>query len=458
MSRKYCGSMDSLRLRVKRNFTILFSGGAVASLFGFAALTFNARALGPELLGVLALLQAFVAVMSRLFSFENWQAVLKFGAEAKAAGDSSLLRDVVVLGFLYDLTGAVVATIVGIGIVYTGADWFDIEQAYQHYAALFALTLLFGATSSASGLLRLFGRFGLMTSIQVAASFLGALGALVLWLVEATFPLYVIFYSGLIALQACAVLGASLVLWRSLRLPSLCSPINNKAMCKQFWGFSWSTWGVGTLNVLRQNADLFAVTAMLGPAAAGIYKFAAQLASLVSRFGDPMRQVMFPEIATLVASADLVRLRRILVRAFLAGLAFLFVVTIGVIVFGDVAIYVVGGREFSEAYWPLTSLVFAFGLTVAGFFFQPAVVTLIGPGYFLFSTIIGTFFFFPVLYLGLVNFGIAGAALSHIIFGVIWFLLNAVWVARRLNVRLPDIAEAMREFVFFVLKPIRNRV
>jgi hypothetical protein len=96
--------------RVRRNVVILLTGNGIASLLGFAALTFNARALGPEQLGILGLLQAFVVVTS-VFSFDTWQPVIKFGAEAQAAEDGERLRDIVMFGFVYDLAGALAATL-----------------------------------------------------------------------------------------------------------------------------------------------------------------------------------------------------------------------------------------------------------------------------------------------------------------------------------------------------------
>ena len=447
----------SMFSRVRRNVAILLGGNGIASLLGFAALAFNARALGPELLGILALLQAFVGIVSKLFSFDTWQPVLKFGAEAQAANDDARLRDVVVLGFLYDLAGAVAATVVGFAIVAFGLPFFGIEPQYQVFATAFAATLLFGATSSATGLLRLFGRFGLITGIQVGASAIGLVAAAALWLFNAPFSAYVVIYAGLNAAQSCAVLVVVTTLWRRHRLPTLFAPrFEDRALRRAFLQFSWSTSALSTINVLRQNADAFIIAVILGPAATGLYKVASQIASLINRFGDPLQQALFPEIAGLIATGDLGRLRRILVRAFFAGMALLTVLVAGTAIFADLAVRVVGGADYAAAAAPLLWLALAYGLSVAGFYIRPTVVTLIGPVFHLITYLVATAAFIPALYFGISAFGIAGAGLSQVAFTVVWFALNAIALTNRLKITPSDFNAALRTLAGMVLSPVKS--
>lgn len=453
------GASHSMFTRVRRNVAILLGGNGIASMLGFAALAFNTRALGPELLGILALLQAFVGVVSKLFSFDTWQPVLKFGAEAHAANDNARLRDVVVLGFLYDLAGAVAATVAGFSIVAFALPIFGIEPQYQVFAAVFAATLLFGTTSSVSGLLRLFGRFGLITGIQVGASAGGLVAAVALWLFNAPFTAYVIAYASLIAAQSCAVLVVGAILWRRHRLPTLFAPcFEDRKLRRAFLQFSWSASALSTINVLRQNADVFVIASLMGPAATGLYKVAAQLASLITRFGNPLQQALFPEIAGLIAKGDLGRLRRMLAVAFLAGMALLVVIVVGAATLGDMAVQLVGGAQFTGAAAPLFWLAVAYGLSVAGFYIRPIVVNLIGPVFHLFTYLIATVAFIPALYLGVTAFGVAGAGLSQVAFTVVWFMLNGAILARRLKITSCELTEGFRKILGVVLSPLKSPV
>ena len=431
--------------RVRRNVAILLGGNGIASLLGFAALAFNARALGPDQLGVLALLQAFVVVVTSVFSFDTWQPVIKFGAEAQAANDSERLRDIVMLGFVYDLAGALAATVIGFAIVVFSLPLIGIEPQYQTFAGIYCITILFSSYSSAKGVLRLFGRFELLTAVQVGTSATSLAAAVSLWFFQAPFTAYVVTYAGLIAAQSCAIILVAIALWRSNQLPTLIAPrFNDHLLRKAFMRFSWSTSGLSTLNVVRQSADAFVLAALLGPAATGIYKIAPQIASLVSRFGDPLQQVMFPEIAGLIAQGEHLRLRRILASVFLAGMALLVVVVTGAAVGSDMAVQVVGGAAYTAAAVPLLWLACAHGLTVSGFYLRPTVVTLIGPAAYLGYNLVATVVFIPALYFGIILFGIAGAGFAQAAFTVVWFVLNAGALTKQLKITPSDFSDAFR--------------
>jgi len=439
------GATHNMFSRVRRNVAILLGGNGVASVLGFVSLAFNARALGPEQLGVLALLQAFVVVVTSVFYFDTWQPVIKFGAEAQAAKDGERLRDIVMLGFVYDLAGALAATVIGFAIVIFSLPLIGIEPQYQTFAKIYCVTILFSSYSSAKGVLRLFGRFELLTAVQVGTSATSLAAAASLWFFQAPFTAYVVTYAGLTAAQSCAIILVAIALWRSHQLPTLIAPrFNDLLLRKAFMRFSWSTSGLSTLNVVRQSADAFVLAALLGPAATGIYKVATQIASLVSRFGDPLQQVMFPEIASLIAQSEYLRLRRMLVSAFLAGMALLIVVVTGMAVIGGMAVQVVGGAAYTAAAVPLLWLTFSHGLLASGFYLRPTVVILISPATYLVYYIAATVVFIPALYFGITLFGIAGAGLSQAAFTVIWFALNANVLANRLKITPSDLKDAFR--------------
>ena len=437
-----------MSVHLRRNFVVLLSGNGLSSIFGFFTLAFNARALGPELLGVLALLQSFVVVVSSIFSFDTWQPVIKFGAEAQASKDDEKLRDIVVLGFLYDLVGAFAATAVGVAIVLFGLPFLGITSEYQYFAAIFSASIIFVSYSTAKGVLRLFGRFDLLTAIQTGISAAGLAVAVLLWHFQATFIAYVISYASLIVVQSFLIFTVVIVLWYSGDLPSLAAPrFDDQALSKAFMWFSWSTSGLSTLNVLRQHADSFVLATMLGPAATGIYKVASQIASLVSRIGDPLQQVVFPEIATLVAKSEHARLRKILVSAIILGIVSLSFVVSGAAVFGEIAIQIVGGTGYAAATIPLLWLVLSNGLAVTGFYLRPTVVTLISPEAYLYYSFIASLIFVAALYLSIDGFGIAGAGLAQVVFTIVWYFLNFSAISRRLHFKRQDFARALDDII-----------
>jgi O-antigen/teichoic acid export membrane protein len=120
-------------------------------------------------------------------------------------------------------------------------------------------------------------------------------------------------------------------------------------------------------------------------------------------------------------------------RAFIAGLVLLAVVVAGTAVFSPMVVKLVAGPDFSAASAPLLWLALAYGLSVAGFYIRPTVVTLIGPAYYLITFVLATFAFMPALYFSITNLGIAGAGLAQFSFTLVWFILNIFAIARRLQ-------------------------
>lgn len=76
------GIRDDLFRRLLHNAGWLLSGTIVATALSLGSVVIKARALGPELFGVLAVITAYVAVVERLTTFEPWVALIKYGAEA----------------------------------------------------------------------------------------------------------------------------------------------------------------------------------------------------------------------------------------------------------------------------------------------------------------------------------------------------------------------------------------
>ena len=95
----------------------------VAAGFGLVALALTARALGPELLGVLALIEAYAALVDRLVRLEPWQALIKYGADALERNERDAFRSLLKLGALLDVGGAAASAGVAAAVVLIAGPW-----------------------------------------------------------------------------------------------------------------------------------------------------------------------------------------------------------------------------------------------------------------------------------------------------------------------------------------------
>ena len=84
----------------------MLSGHLTAAALGLIALALTARALGPEQLGLLALIEAYARVVDRFIRVEPWQALIKYGADALEGDRPEDFRSLLKFGVLVDIGGA----------------------------------------------------------------------------------------------------------------------------------------------------------------------------------------------------------------------------------------------------------------------------------------------------------------------------------------------------------------
>src|SRR3546814_13964890 len=83
--------------------SVLLLGKTTQGLFAIVYTALAARALGLEAFGALVLLHGFIMAVADLARFQSWQIVLRYGAPALNAGDTSRFRRVLEFSVLLDL-------------------------------------------------------------------------------------------------------------------------------------------------------------------------------------------------------------------------------------------------------------------------------------------------------------------------------------------------------------------
>lgn len=419
---------------VRRNLLVILAGNGATAALGFATLALNSRALGPELLGTLALLQAFFALLVQLWNFDTWQVVVRHGIEARERGEARRLGAVLGLAYLYDALAAVAATLTGVALVLLVLPLLGLGPEHRTYALIFAAGALLSFNSASKGVLRLVDRQDRLTALGVAVALLTLGASALLYAVAAPFWTYVALYAALPALTTLSATWLALRAARSERLPRPApADLRDPQLRGEFRRSAWALGTLGTLATIRQNADSLVLGALLGPAAVGHYKLAAQLASLVSRLGDPLTLATYREVTALALDrAKRPVLRRLAQRGAILTFAGAAAATALALLFGDLAVRALGGAAFAGAAPALAWLVLAQGLGLHQFYARPLVLTLSGPGAFLAASLLGTALFVPVLLAGVPALGPAGAGLAQVAHQAAWLGACLVLIRRAL--------------------------
>jgi O-antigen/teichoic acid export membrane protein len=414
---------DRLLRRMLKNTSYLLSGTAGASFLGLVALALTARALGPELLGVLALIQAYIGMVDRA-RMETWPALIKYGAEALEHERRDDFKSLIKFGFLLDLATSLLATVIAVAGVYVAGWWLDWTPETMEMASLFSLVILFRTSSMPVAVLRLFNRFGLDAAQDIISAIVRVLFVAIAYMAGAGLWTFLLIILAADIINSLLLTSAAwVVLWREGYrgvMTSSCEGITQR--CPGIWGFIWS---LNAGNIARKSTrelDILFVGGMLGPAAASLYHIAKKLGEVLVLVGTPIQQAVYPELARLWVRAEAARFRRTVTQIDLGsgglGVAFLLVIALN----AELVIRLSMGAEFVEAAGPLVLQTLGVVVFLFGTALRPALFSMGMQFRFLQIVTVSTICFYITLPIAVPAFGIYGGPIAHIVYNLVWLV------------------------------------
>lgn len=430
---------DGIRRRVFGNSLVLLGGRVFTALLSLGTMALAVRTLGLENYGFLVLVHTFAIAVANIGQFQSWQAVLRYGAPALENGRAGDFRRLIRFTFLLDCASAIVAAaaaIIGAFLVGPLLGW---SPDVQRMGALYGLSVLFMATATPTGLLRLFDRFDLLAVQNGVSSLVRLVGAGIVFLIGGGLQAFLlVWFVASVAAGVTLCAGGWWVYrrrghetgdrigWVGLTLPF-----------DGIWRFVWSTNLNATANTGFLHLGTFLTGGLLGPAEAALFRIARQSANALTKPAQLLVQVIYPEFARLVASGDMGRLRALVVKSLTmaGGAAALCLVTL--VIVGPFLLQLIGGNAAQGAYPILLWLGAAALLELWAFPLEPALVSMGRAGMALGVRVVAIVVFVPVLYLltgslGLIGAGVATVLASAILlFGQLWPTLRMLRRAAR---------------------------
>jgi len=423
---------DNLFRRLVKNASILITGSVFTAGIDLVSLAVTARALGPELFGVLVLVQTYVRFVNQFVNFQSWQAIIKYGADTLTAKRTSDFRSLIKLGTSLDIIGSLLGTTFAISSVYWAGRWFEWEDSTVLMAAIYSLTILFSLSPTPTAVLRLFDRFKLLAWQRVISAAIRMAALLLAWIAGA--GIWGFFVVWMVA-QILDYLFLLTLGWRELRRQNygdaLLAPLERiSTKFPGIWKFVITTNLSSSIRLGARELDVLIVGGVIGSAAAGIYKVAKQFAGVPVRFADPLQQAIYPDMARLWAEGQIAQFRRTLIRmGVLCGLGGI-AIWLGFLLLGEWVIRLTVGPEYISAYEILLVYMLGINLFMFGIAFRPTVLSMGHPGRILQIYIISTIMYLVALVLLLGHLGLMGAAVANIVFHSIWFVTMSlsIWV------------------------------
>lgn len=405
-----------------RQIAHLASGNASAIGIGMVTLALMAHMLGPALLGLLAMVEAYGRFVDQVIRLETWQAVVRYGAAELEAGDEARFAELVGFGIALDIIGALAAGAIALLAIPLVGDWIGWGAEARAMAGFYAIAVAFGISSTPVGVLRLFERFAVIAWIDPALAVLRLIAVALVWVLGGSiWELLAI----AIAVPCLQRVGLAAMAWRELRRrgyrvrPRFGALVRTRSF-EGIWAFILSANGAVLVRKSTQELDILAVGAVAGPIGAGIYQLVRKFTLAAMKAGAMLQQVVFPDLARLWARRDLhgfaTAIRHTELLTLGVGVAFV----IGVIFAGDIAIRLIAGPEFEDAEGPLIVQSVAALLFLAGSALRPALMTMGLQPKVLGIAIVAGVAFFVALYVATPALGVSGAGVAHIVFNLLW--------------------------------------
>ncbi len=333
-----------------RNLGWLLASRGVLALLSLVYLGVATRTLGAADFGRFALITGASQAIALLVGFQTWQIVVRYGVDHVNSNDddglAALLRACLGLDTLSALAGIALAVLI---LAVWGED-FGITPDLMRATLLFAIVQLVTIRSTPLGVLRLRDRFSLSAladSMTPITRFIGA------GLAFAFLPTIEGFLLAWAAAELVTAGAYWIILARTgdLALLGRKPPADRRLLADNpgLFRFTLSTNASATLSLSTKHVPLLLVGGYVGPAAAGAFRLAFQIAQALAKLSQLLARAAFPEIVRAVRSPAAQRLPRMLARLFWASSAAALVILVLVGLAGKPILILVGGRSFSDA-------------------------------------------------------------------------------------------------------------
>lgn len=400
--------------RILANTGWLLGGKGVGAVLSLAYLAIVTRTLGVADFGRFALVLSAANVIKTLVSFDSWQIVVRYGQPHLTEGNGDALNRVLRFCILIDLASAVAGGLIAAAIILLFSTQLGIgpDMGWQVWA--FCMVMMITIRSSPTGILRLFDRFDSAAFAETMIPVGRMIGAAVALAIMPDISGFLIAWA--FAELLCALSYWYLALnvgrnrigsWRAGR--ALDARHENPGIV----GFLTATNLQTSLSSIGQQVAVLIVGGFVGPAGAGLYRLANQLANSLTKISSLLSRSIFVELSRTNShgkEALGALFRRTNRLALLAG-----AVIIGLIVtIGHPLLGLIAGKDFLPAYPLLLMLGVAACIDLIGVSYRPLLMATDRAGLSLRITFVSTLLLLGAQAVLLPLYGTKGAAMANI--------------------------------------------
>jgi O-antigen/teichoic acid export membrane protein len=411
-----------------KNSSYLGVSKAVGAVFGLATLAFAARGLGVVLFGTLILITSYAKAVSGIAKFQSWQLIVRYGGHGIAHGEPEHFKVATGFAFALDLISGIGGMVIGGALLPFIGSWFGIRPEYLWLALFFCTTLPTMASATPTGVLRVLDRFDLISWGGTAGPISRAILAGAAYIAGASFPVYV-------AVWYVTELFDDLLLWflawRELRRTGHLRgirPTLRPTSLPGAWRFAIDVNLTSSIDAVWGPIGRLVVGGFLGPAGAGLFRLASEIADAAQKPGDLLARAFYPEVVRMDLSSK--KPWKLMLRSsvLIGGVALLAIVLL--LLGGKPLISLLFGKDFLGAYDPLMILMAVPFIGIFSFALQPMLYALGRSNEPLRAKLLGSLVFFLTIPPLSITLGVTGAALALVLGNAATVLIMMVQLKR----------------------------
>jgi len=285
--------------RVAKNFGKILKGRGIAGALSAVSVAFMAHALPVEQFGLIVLLHTYVKVVKGFFNFNTYETIVKYGVPLQDSGDEPQLKSLLRTTISIDLASTLLATLIGVAAVPVTAGLLHWDEQVTQWAWFYTLILITTGVNTSNGILRLYDRFdalGVQYTIQPAVRLLLVILA---WAVDGGMLMFLLAWGiGYCAGNIYLLIRGQLELRTHLTTPLLEGYQRREIFNwdRDFWRFISVVYWQTNLDLIPKQLSTLMAGNLLGPAAAGLFRLAREIQTVLNRPAEMLGNVLFPDL------------------------------------------------------------------------------------------------------------------------------------------------------------------
>ncbi|MFZ5819969.1 MAG: oligosaccharide flippase family protein [Chloroflexota bacterium] len=368
---------DPLLGKVVRNSAHLFSSNSLSLVLSMAQGILAARLLGPAGYGLVGIVMGYAATVNGLLSFRMSELVVRYGGEYLERGEQDRAAALVKAAGLAEGLVSMIAFLAVALSAGLAARTFAKTPGAESLFIIYALGLLANFNlETSTGILQVTDKIRLQGVIHLFQTVVTAsLIAAAFFLQGSVQVVLGAYLLGKVILGLGMFVAAQVQLRRTLQRNWWTSSLTSLSAFREMAKFAISSNMSATAILVFRESEILWVGLFLSTEAAGYYKAAYAIVSLLSVPANPLILTVYPELNRLIVQQTWPRLRDFLRKVTTLSFAYNMLLALGLVFLGRWVLWIYG-EQYVVAYPAMMALLVGFVFNYTLFWNRPLLLSL----------------------------------------------------------------------------------